>query len=71
MNWLTQTPSPAQPQRYEQGNCVAPNNPPTTAIREKQAARAMRQINEDMEHTRQMLGAVPSEYHFLTSGPRT
>ncbi len=71
MNWLTQSPSPAQLQHYEQGNCVAPDKPPTTAIREKQAARAMRQINEDMEHTRQTLGAVSPEYHFPKPEPRT
>ena len=64
MNWLTQIQSPVQPQHYEQSNCVAPSNPVTTAIHEKDAARAMQQINEDMEHTRQTLGSVPSEYHF-------
>jgi len=71
MNWITQTPSPAQPQHYEQGTCVAPDNPPTTANHEKDAARAMKQINEDMEHTRQTLGAVSPQYHFPKSEPRT
>jgi len=64
MNWLTQIPSAAQPQRYEQGSCAAPSNNLTTTIDEKRAAEAMKQINEDMEHTRQTLGSVPSQYHY-------
>ncbi len=71
MNWLTQTPSPAQPQRYELCNCAAPHDTLTATIHEKNAARAMKQINEDMEHTRQTLGTVSSEYHFSKSEPRT
>jgi hypothetical protein len=64
MNWLTQIPSTVQLQYYEQCNCTAPTNPLATAIHEKQAAKAMEQINEDMEHTRQTLGTVSFEYHF-------
>jgi hypothetical protein len=64
MNWLAQIPSAAQPQTYQQCSCAAPINTLTTATREERAARAMKQINEDMEHARQTLGSVPSEYHF-------
>jgi hypothetical protein len=57
-------PLAAQPQLFVQGSCAATKNILATAIRGEHAARAMGQINEDLEHTNQTLGRVLPGYHF-------